>query len=67
MTDYYLLTQLVEKTRKLREAQEAYIKQPGDPKTDQLKKAHWAERKRREEDVDRLLPLIKTARPELFC
>jgi hypothetical protein len=67
MTDYYLLTVLVEKTKEMRRAQENYRKQPGDPRTDELKKQYWAEKNRREVDVDRLMTQIKAARPELFC
>lgn len=66
MTDYYLLEQLVDKTKELRKAQEDYRKQPGDPRKDKLKMGCWAEKKRREEDVDQLLRQIKSVRPELF-
>jgi hypothetical protein len=66
MTDYYLLEQLIKKTRVMRTAQDQYRKQPGNPKEDALKNAYLQERKRREEDVDQLLTLLKTQRPEMF-
>jgi hypothetical protein len=64
MTDNYLLTELFKKTTAMRKAQKEYyaFKKPFD---DPMKKSYLQEAQRREQDVDRLIVTIVTARPEL--
>lgn len=65
MTDNYLLTELFKRTAAMRKAQKDYYAYKGDPRTDPLKKGYLQEAQRREQDVDRLMVTIITARPEL--
>ncbi len=56
------LFQLVSACRK---AQNDYYGYRGDPKIDPIKKAYFAEAKRREQDLDRLLTQLRKLYPNL--
>jgi len=64
MTDAYLLEQLLEKGAKMRKAQTDYYAYR-KPLEDPLKKSYLQEARRREQDFDRLIVTITTARPDI--
>lgn len=64
MTDAYLLEQLLDKGAKMRKAQTDYYAYR-KPLEDPLKRSYLQEAQRREQDFDRLVVTITTARPDL--
>lgn len=66
MDPLYALKRLHAHASAVRTAQRAYYACPGDPRTDQLKKDHLAESKRREADLDTLLASIPRIFPQIL-
>jgi len=64
MSPEYLLTNLFEKVVECRKAQKTYYAYKA-PYDDPIKRGHLQEAQRREQDLDRLMVGICTARPDL--
>ncbi|HET6255832.1 MAG TPA: hypothetical protein VFE32_17275 [Puia sp.] len=64
MDAVYVLKQVYRTAKKCREAQKAYYA-CREPKESKMKQAHYAEAKRREADLDRLIAQLPALVPEL--